>query len=259
MLTIKETGAEDVKNIQRLWADGDVMRFVGFPDGLRQSDREMKQWYDYIASKRPDTNHYSIYDDGVFCGEAFYRIDRSHEKGAELDIKLFRYARGKGIAGKALSHAITEAFANGAEKVWVDPDRRNAKAIALYKRLGFSERPFPEYLLSSSMTGYVYMELNATPVKHFKSIEGNGLVHDCKGKLLIFLLCPEEHFPASGFTHIADLRRRILMQPVILHSVIENGAELIVQRFQIDRRIRAPVLLLAVQHLVLPGNDVFCL
>ena len=34
MIEIKETTAEDIKNIQRLWADGDVMRFVGFaPNG----------------------------------------------------------------------------------------------------------------------------------------------------------------------------------------------------------------------------------
>ena len=33
MIIIKETTIEDVKNVQRLWADGDVMRFVGFPDG----------------------------------------------------------------------------------------------------------------------------------------------------------------------------------------------------------------------------------
>ena len=82
---------------------------------------------------------------------------------------------------------------------------------------------------------------DASPVEHFKGIEGNGLVHDRKGKLLIFLLRPEEHFPASGLTHVADLCRRILMQPVILHRMIENGAELIVERFQIDRRIRISV------------------
>ena len=47
------------------------------------------------------------------------------------------------------------------------------------------------------------------------------------------------------------------MQPVILHRMIENGAELIVERFQIDRRIRISVLILAVQHFVLPCDDIF--
>ena len=43
MIEIKETTAEDIKNIQRLWADGDVMRFVGFPDGLRQTAKRTRK------------------------------------------------------------------------------------------------------------------------------------------------------------------------------------------------------------------------
>ncbi|MBE5861258.1 MAG: GNAT family N-acetyltransferase [Lachnospiraceae bacterium] len=42
-----------------------------------------------------------------------------------------------GIATQALSHAIREAFQNGAETLWVDPHPENGKAIALYQRLGF--------------------------------------------------------------------------------------------------------------------------
>ena len=38
MIEIRETTEKDLKNVQRLWADGDVMRFVGFPDGLHQTD-----------------------------------------------------------------------------------------------------------------------------------------------------------------------------------------------------------------------------
>ena len=35
-------------NVQRLWADGDVMRFVGFPNGLHQTSEEMKGWFQWI-------------------------------------------------------------------------------------------------------------------------------------------------------------------------------------------------------------------
>lgn len=38
MIEVKETTIKDINNVQRLWADGDVMRFVGFPDGLHQTD-----------------------------------------------------------------------------------------------------------------------------------------------------------------------------------------------------------------------------
>lgn len=160
MLEIKETTKEDIKNIQRLWADGDVMRFVGFPDGLHETDEAMEEWLKWNISQRPRAVHYSIYEDGVYCGETYYDIDREHDS-ASLDIKLFGFARGRGIATKALSHSIEEAFKNGAKTVWVNPNPRNAKAIALYERLGFKKKNMPEHVaaLGEDPAESIYMEL----------------------------------------------------------------------------------------------------
>ena len=66
MITIKETTAKELDNVKALWADGDVMKFVGFPDGLLQTDDEMKAWLDWIESERPQVNHYSIFDGSVY-------------------------------------------------------------------------------------------------------------------------------------------------------------------------------------------------
>ena len=104
MITIKETTAKELDNVKALWADGDVMKFVGFPEGLLQTDDEMKAWLDWIESQRPQVNHYSIFDGSVYCGETFYSIDSKHGNSASMDIKLFGFARGKGIAAKALSY-----------------------------------------------------------------------------------------------------------------------------------------------------------
>ena len=159
MIVIKETTIKDINNVQKLWADGDVMRFVGFPNGLYQTDEEMQDWFRWIESNRPVLNHYSIFEDGKYCGESFYEIDTEH-KSAALDIKLFGFARGCGLATAGLSYAIKEAFRNGAEIVWVDPNPENSKAIALYKRLGFQHRGFPEYLVSEDEApSSIYMEL----------------------------------------------------------------------------------------------------
>ena len=159
MIEVKETTINDIDNVQRLWADGDVMRFVGFPDGLRQTSEEMQGWFRWIESNRPVLNHYSIFEDGNYCGESFYEIDAEH-KSAALDIKLFGSARGRGIATLGLTYALKEAFRNGAETVWVDPNPENAKAIALYKRLGFQQKDFPEHLISGDEErSSVYMEL----------------------------------------------------------------------------------------------------
>ena len=159
MIEVKETTNKDLPDVQKLWADGDVMRFVGFPEGLWKTDGEMRGWLRWIEAGRPERNHYSIFEDGNYCGEAFYRIDPEH-RSAALDIKLFAFARGRGVGTAGLSHAIREAFRNGAERVWVDPNPENVKAIALYRRLGFREKDFPAYLLSGEEAPRsIYMEL----------------------------------------------------------------------------------------------------
>ena len=86
MITIKESTREDMKNIQRLWADGDVMKFVGFPEGLHETDEALLAWLDELDTARPGANHYSIYDDGEYCGETNYAID-GRSGTASLDIK----------------------------------------------------------------------------------------------------------------------------------------------------------------------------
>ena len=161
MIEIKEATAEDVKQVQRLWADGDVMKFVGFPEGLSESEEAIGEMIRRTAADRPQRNYYAIFEDGVYCGETSYDIDRDTES-ASLDIKLFRFARGRGIATKALSFAMREAFQNGAKTVWVDPNPENAKAITLYERLGFEKKPMPAHVIAmgEDPEQYVYMERN---------------------------------------------------------------------------------------------------
>ena len=159
MIEIREATPEDVKNVQRLWADGDVMKYVGFPEGLSETEASIQEMILRTAANRPRTNYYAIFEDGAYCGETYYDIDED-TKSASLDIKLFRFARGRGIATKALTFAIAEAFKNGAKTVWVDPDPENAKAIALYERLGFEKKPMPAHVVAmgEDPEQYVYME-----------------------------------------------------------------------------------------------------
>jgi RimJ/RimL family protein N-acetyltransferase len=156
-LAIRETTRQDLKRVQKLWSDGDVMRYVGFPEGLHKTDEGIEKWYEWIQAARPMTNHYGIFENGMYCGETFYRIDEARHS-ASMDIKLFRFARGRGIAAKALSFAIDEAFRNGAVSVWVDPNPQNRKAIALYERLGFERKPMPDALRGEEESPSIYME-----------------------------------------------------------------------------------------------------
>ena len=156
MITIKESTYEDIKNIQSLWADEEVMKYI-WPGGLKETEEGVKEWLDRnLASGK----HYSIYEDGRYCGETAYQIDEA-SRSAAMDIKLFSFARGRGIASKALSHAIKEAFKNGAETLWVDPHPANDKALALYERLGFVRKEMPEHVIAmgEDPNRFVYMEL----------------------------------------------------------------------------------------------------
>ena len=159
MIEIKESTYDDIKNIQGLWADADVMKYI-WPGGLQETEEGVKKWLDKYISTRPMSNHYSIFEDGKYCGETAYRIDEAN-RSASLDIKLFRFARGRGIATKALSYAMEEAFKNGAETLWVDPHPANSKAIALYERLGFVRKEMPEHVIEmgEDPNVFAYMEL----------------------------------------------------------------------------------------------------
>lgn len=159
-IKVIETRELDLDNVLTLWADGDVMKFVGFPNGLHETKENIIKWYQRINKVRPYTNHFSIYNGDVYCGETFYSIDQKCNNIASLDIKIFKHARGKGFASFALQHAIDEAFKNGASKVWVDPNPNNVKAIALYERLGFVRKPMPDYLIEEEGNDVVYMEMN---------------------------------------------------------------------------------------------------
>lgn len=164
-ITIRQTCADDLAQTLSLWNDGDVMKFVGFPDGLGYTMPRIERWLSWIESGRPKRNHYSIYVETLgYCGETFYSIDPDHSNAGSMDIKLFQKARGKGIANAALSFAIEQAFQNGARYVWVDPDPSNEKALRLYERLGFIRKKMPEYLAADpdhSNYTTVYMEIQS--------------------------------------------------------------------------------------------------
>ena len=61
MITIKESTYEDIKDIQSLWADRDVMRYIGYPEGLHETEEAVKEWLDRFLTSKPKENHYSIF------------------------------------------------------------------------------------------------------------------------------------------------------------------------------------------------------
>lgn len=152
---IKETCKEDLENIVALWNDGQVMSYVGFPQGLGISYEDLERWLKGV-NQNIYRKHYSIYTDDLgYCGETYYEIDHENDL-AILDIKVFPKAQGKGIAEYSLRCAIAQVFQQKlASKAIVDPEPENKAAWKLYKKLGFVSKPRPEYL----EPGLTYLEI----------------------------------------------------------------------------------------------------
>lgn len=157
-LDIHLTEKADLLNIQRLWGTPEVMRFVGFPNGLHETMEHLEnEWLPWIETS-PVCRHWSIYADSIYCGESFYSIDNTGL--AAMDIKLMPEARGKGIAFAALSFALDAAFdEGGAERAYVDPDPENRDALTLYAALGFLPAKRPSHL-DVPECPFVYLEMS---------------------------------------------------------------------------------------------------
>lgn len=155
---IKATSKEDLLNVQRLWADPEVMLYVGFPNGLHETIEHLENRWLLWVQHPPLRQHYSIYADGIgYCGESFYDVDDTGL--ACMDIKLLPCARGQGIAFKGLSHALNHVFTQtAAASAYVDPNPENTKAIRLYERLGFRCTDLAAHLEDPGCPS-VYMEL----------------------------------------------------------------------------------------------------
>jgi ribosomal protein S18 acetylase RimI-like enzyme len=157
---IKETDESDLDNILSLWNDGEVMRFVGFPDGLGYDKEKMTVWYESIKQTKRFV-HFSIYaEDGVYCGETGYALGKKVDENIGIDIKLLPFAQGKGIAEFSIRYIIEiMKKENFCRTIWVDPHKDNIRAINLYKGLGFEQKTFPNYLAHEDEGNHIYMEL----------------------------------------------------------------------------------------------------
>jgi RimJ/RimL family protein N-acetyltransferase len=124
-------------DLMRLWSDGRVMKWVGFPHGLGYDSSDIEAWFANVEAN-PARHHFVIVAPEVgFCGETYCAVDSSHQR-AGLDIKLIPEAQGKGLATDALRTLIRHVFAveDSVNSVWTQPSRENRAARWLYRRCG---------------------------------------------------------------------------------------------------------------------------
>ena len=123
-LRIRPTGEGDLADLGRLWNDGEVMRWVGFPDGPGYDEQALRRWLD-ATDVDPHRHHFVVHDRELgFCGE------------------------GHGIATARLSWLIDRIFATepDVDAVWTEPWPENRASRALYARCGLVESDRPDDL-----------------------------------------------------------------------------------------------------------------
>lgn len=128
-----------------MWEDGEVMKFAGFPNGLKQPDKKIYQWIDNCQTNEKLR---LVIEDKVLhqvIGETGYRFDLDYpfakgKKTAAPDIKLIPEFWGKGLATEVLNVVIDHIFKNtDAEIIQMAPNVKNKAGLALYKKLGFKK------------------------------------------------------------------------------------------------------------------------
>lgn len=141
LLSTQET---DLPALLRLWNDGAVMQWVGFPDGLGYDLETMRAWLRRLQANR-DRHHFTVCaGDGRFCGEAYGSLDRERRR-ASLDIKLVPEAQGQGRNRDAFGALIDWVFHTlpEADAVWVEPWPNNLAARTLYYSCGLRQTNRP--------------------------------------------------------------------------------------------------------------------
>lgn len=143
-IILRQTSESDLDDLQQLWNDGRVMKWVGFPDGMGYDRGAINEWFVNLEAN-PARYHFVVIAAGRgFCGETYYAVDLEHQR-AGLDIKLVPEAQGQGFAMDALKTLIRHVFATeaGVDSVWTQPSRANKSARRLYRRCGLrpAQRP----------------------------------------------------------------------------------------------------------------------
>lgn len=143
-VTIRTTVEDDLPDLMTLWNDGEVMKWVEFPNGLGYDFDQLRNWFRQLQAN-PNRHHFVVHVEGIgFCGEVYYKTDKVHRR-ASLDIKIIPKAQGRGIATVALTMLIDHVFESEPEieAVWTQPSEENFAARRLYARCGLRPKPRP--------------------------------------------------------------------------------------------------------------------
>ncbi|MBN2504961.1 MAG: N-acetyltransferase [Bacilli bacterium] len=144
-MQIYRTKESDLEDLLKLWNNPEVMRYVGFPDGLKMTYPAIKDWYSRLSENKT-AKHYIMRDySDNFVGELFY-ASKGIDQPAIIDVKIEPKFWDKHLGRKGLSFCLDQLFRDTeASRVMVDPNAENLRAIKLYENLGFRKTKTVNY------------------------------------------------------------------------------------------------------------------
>ncbi len=159
LVRLRPVAETDLDFLQALWNDGEVMRHVGFPDGLEMTADKMASWWD--GCHRWSATHLIVENrQGEQVGESGWGFDNLP---GMLEIKLARPHWGRGYAIDALGALIDHVRNHTAiGQLFVTPHPDNLAAQRLYRRVGFRPALAPP---AAKRAGYQYWTLECSGAK----------------------------------------------------------------------------------------------
>ncbi len=147
-MLIRPVRADDLAHLVCWWNDGEVMRHVGFPNGLgitmEKLEASWKKWKDDPVQCRRIICLKSemISESGCVTapiGETNFHDYQPDNKQVEIGIKICRPDLwGQGYGTEALAAMTRYAFeALGVDRVLLNPSKTNARIIRVNKKCGY--------------------------------------------------------------------------------------------------------------------------
>lgn len=134
---LKPATANDVKIIHKWWSDGEIMKAVGFPNGLSITNEEVFE--DIKKYQKEENSEFLIIlnEEKVEIGEFAYKKIANYTY--TFDIKIGEHAyQGQGYGKLALIKGLSIIKSKTkAKRVEISVDSENIKALKLYKSVGF--------------------------------------------------------------------------------------------------------------------------
>lgn len=139
MISFRKVTKKDVPIILKWWNDGNVMKYVGFPQGLNINDNEVVQSIKGYQGQEQADFFVILDEDGKVIGEFCFKLIR--EDTATFDIKIGEVNRqGKGYGRQSVLQGIEYiAQMKTIDFIEIGVSPENSRAISLYRSVGFKE------------------------------------------------------------------------------------------------------------------------